>query len=39
MGQSYEVSQRDLDIYRRFNGRNGHELCREHGITDTWLRA
>lgn len=39
MGQSYEVTQRDLEIYRRFDGRNGIDLCREYGITDTWLRA
>ncbi len=38
-GQSYEVTQRDLEIYRRWNGRNGIELCREFRITDTWLRA
>ncbi len=39
MGQSYEVSQRDVEIFRRFNGRNHVELCREFRITDTYLRT
>lgn len=27
------VSERDREIYRRFNGRNHHSLAKEHGLT------
>lgn len=27
------VSERDQEIYRRFNGRNHHRLAKEHGLT------
>jgi len=32
-GRAFDLSQRDLEIWRKWNGRNAHELCREHGIT------
>lgn len=32
-GQAYELSKRDEELYRRFNGTNLYRLCKEHGIT------
>lgn len=36
-GRDWELSQRDLEIYRRFNGDNRHALCREYEITEQRL--
>jgi Mor family transcriptional regulator len=33
-GISYELSQRDLEIWNKFNGRNVRELAREHDLTE-----
>jgi Mor family transcriptional regulator len=36
-GQEYDLSARDLEIWRKYNGRNKHQLCREYGITEQWF--
>lgn len=32
---SYELSQRDMDIFTEFNGRNLHQLVKKYGVTHT----
>lgn len=32
-GQAYDLSIRDEELYRRFNGANLFRLCKEYGIT------
>lgn len=32
-GQAYELSIRDEELYRRFDGANLFRLCKEYGIT------
>lgn len=34
-GLALKLSQRDREIYERFNGRNKRELAREYGVTET----
>lgn len=29
-----EMKRRDQQVYRRFNGKNRHEICREFGISE-----
>jgi Mor family transcriptional regulator len=36
-GLSYEISQRDLEIWNKFTGKNHHQLCKEYSITIVWL--
>lgn len=36
-GQSYDLNQRDLQIWSEFNGRNHQELCKKFNITLVWL--
>ena len=36
-GRDWELSQRDMEIWRRFNGDNRHLLCREFEITEQRL--
>jgi len=36
-GKDYELSQRDLEIWEKFTGRNHSQLCREYGISLQWL--
>jgi Mor family transcriptional regulator len=36
-GQDYELSQRDQEIYAKFNGTNQHALCKEYNISYVWL--
>ena len=36
-GRDWELTRRDFEIYRRFNGDNRHQLCREHDITEQRL--
>lgn len=31
----YELSQRDMEIFNEFNGRNLHQLVKKHGVTHT----
>lgn len=38
MGKFLKLSQRDREIYARWNGRNDVALCREHGISERHLR-
>ena len=33
-GRDWELTQRDYEIYRKFNGRNMHQICQEFGITE-----
>jgi Mor family transcriptional regulator len=33
-GANYELSARDLEIYRQFNGRNHGDLARQYRLTD-----
>ena len=33
-GQAYDLSQRDLEMWNRFNGNNRHQLMQEYGITE-----
>ena len=37
-GIAYEADQRGQEIYRRWNGRNAHELAREFGLTEERIR-
>lgn len=36
-GKDYELSQRDLEIWEKFTGRNHSQLCRDYGISLQWL--
>lgn len=36
-GQRHELSHRDLEIWKRWNGHNRLELCREYGISENRL--
>ena len=36
-GLMYELSQRDAEIWEKFNGKNHHALVNEYGITMVWL--
>lgn len=36
-GRDWELSRRDYEIYRRFDGTNKHLLCREFDITEQRL--
>jgi Mor family transcriptional regulator len=36
-GQEYELTERDKEIYAKWNGRNRHEICREYNISYPWL--
>jgi Mor family transcriptional regulator len=36
-GLLYELSQRDAEIWAKFNGKNHHALVSEYGITMVWL--
>jgi Mor family transcriptional regulator len=38
MGRYLDKSERDVEIARRWNGRNTRELCREFGISEVHLR-
>nr|WP_113866244.1 Mor transcription activator family protein [Brenneria salicis]NMN91595.1 Mor family transcriptional regulator [Brenneria salicis ATCC 15712 = DSM 30166]RBP63066.1 Mor family transcriptional regulator [Brenneria salicis ATCC 15712 = DSM 30166]RLM30779.1 DNA-binding protein [Brenneria salicis ATCC 15712 = DSM 30166] len=37
MGMAWKVSQRDLEIFHEFNGRNHHELARKFGVSLQWV--
>lgn len=37
MGMAWKVNQRDLEIFREFNGRNHHELARKFGVSLQWI--
>ncbi|RLM25347.1 DNA-binding protein [Brenneria alni] len=37
MGMAWKVSQRDLEIFHEFNGRNHHELARKFGVSLQWI--
>ncbi|MDX5630371.1 MULTISPECIES: Mor transcription activator family protein [unclassified Brenneria] len=37
MGMAWKVSQRDLEIFHKFNGRNHHELARKFGVSLQWV--
>ena len=36
-GVEFELTARDYEIYRRFDGTNKHLLCREHDISEQRL--
>lgn len=36
-GKDWELSKRDYEIYRRFDGTNKHLLCREYEISEQRL--
>lgn len=36
-GRAWELTQRDVEIYRRFDGHNKHQLCREYDISEQRL--
>lgn len=36
-GRSFTLSQRDLEIWNEWNGRNVVELCRKHDLTEQRL--
>jgi len=36
-GQEWQTRLRDLEIYRKYNGRNKLELCREYQISEQWF--
>ena len=36
-GKAYDLSQRDQKIWKKFNGKNHHKLCRDYNITMVWL--
>lgn len=38
MGKFMELSQRDRDIYAKWNGKNDVELIREYNVSDRHLR-
>lgn len=38
-GQSYEISQRDAEIYARFNGANAADLARQYELTERQIRT
>ena len=37
-GQDYELSQRDDEIYKKFNGRNYFELAQQYMLTEVRVR-
>lgn len=37
MGMVWKISQRDRDIFQKFNGRNQHELARQFGVSLQWI--
>jgi len=37
-GKSYETERMRREIGERWDGRNTRELCKEFGISETWLR-
>lgn len=35
----WDIDERDLEIYAKFNGHNHRELAREYGMSDQWIYA
>jgi Mor family transcriptional regulator len=38
-GLDYDLSKRDLEIFRKFNGANYLALAQEYGVTDRQIRS
>ena len=36
-GLEYEISQRDMAVWREYNGHNRHALCKKYDITEQWF--
>jgi Mor family transcriptional regulator len=34
----FKLQSRDMEIWKKYNGRNRRQLCQEYDITDAWLR-